>query len=154
MGDKKRKLTYKEQHFVKKFTDYKDSTTFLNATQAANVAYDVNSLKSAAKIGSEKLSKVYIQEAIEKRISTKEQDQQTLTKYVERLDSVLSEEGATTPENAVFIREMRELIKLNGQFRGDFVEKTLNVNVETTLKAINDQFKNMYDTSSGGEGED
>lgn len=132
MKEKKRKLTYKEREFVKNFTNPKDQETFLNATQSAKAAYNAT-LQSAGQIGHVKLKKVEVQEAIKKRISTKDEDQQTITKYVDKLDAILT--GETTPENAVFIREMRELIKLNGQFRGDFVEKTLNLNVNASISA-------------------
>lgn len=141
-------LTYKEKSFISHFTNEKSPETFLNATQSALKAYNVSSAKSAAKIGSTKLAKGEIKDAIERRIATKEEDQQILTRYVDRLDTILRTDGIT-PENSVFIREMRELVKLNGQFRGDFVEKSVNINVETSIEAVNDRFNTLF----GGGGE-
>lgn len=127
----KKKLTDKQKQFVKSYTDPKNKETFLNATQSALSAYNTTP-QTARAIGSEVLANPNVQNEIKKRISTKDEDQQTLTRYVEKLDDLLRDETGITPERTAFIREIRELIKLNGQFRGDFVEKTLNLNVNVS----------------------
>ena len=133
------RLTYKEKQFVKNFTDSKNSETFLNATQSALSSYDAN-YKSASKIGSEKLGKPYIQDAIAKRISTKEQDMESLTKLTDKIEDLIAK-NTFTEENAVFFKalssELRENHKLKGQFRGDFIEKSVNINVNANMQAEN-----------------
>ena len=128
---KKRDLTYKEKAFVSNFTNEKNPETFLNATKSALKAYNTN-YEGARKLGSEKLTKQDIKEAIERKIRTKEDDQHTLQRFTDKLDAQLRD-GTISPENSVLLRELREFIKLQGQFRGDFVEKSMNVNVNVNV---------------------
>ena len=143
---KKGTLTYKEKSFVDNFTNEKNPETFLNATKSALKAYNTN-YDGARKLGSEKLTKQDIKEAIEKKIRTKEDDQGTLQRFTDKLEIQLRD-GSISPENTALLRELREFIKLQGQFRGDFIEKSMNINVNVSAdfsgsadQALNDDDK-------------
>ena len=145
MPKTRRKLTYKEDQFVKNFTNEKNPETFLNATKSALNSYNAT-YNSAGVIASDNLKKTYIQEAIAKRISTKDEDIESLTRLSDRIEEMLSK-NTFSEENATFFKalssELRENHKLKGQFRGDFVEQRINININTTINSLNDASKEI-----------
>lgn len=121
-------LPFKRQQFVKHYTDPK-LPTFGNGSQSVLATYPtVTSPNVAKSMASEILTNPDVVNIIQRKLRTKEEDQDTLQKFVDKLELQLKD-GSITPENNVLLRELREFITLQGKFRGDFVEKSINLNV-------------------------
>ena len=121
----KRKLTNKQKMFVKKYTDANDKETYLNAKQSAIKSYNTSE-SSAGQIGHNLLKKVEVIQAIEKRTLKKEDIQDNLARFTEKIEQAIDN---VTVENVPLLKEFREYNLATAKLNGDLIEKTMNLNV-------------------------
>jgi len=117
--------------FVKKYTDPNDKETYLNAKQSAIKSYNTSE-SSAGQIGHNLLKKVEIIQAIEKRTHKKEDIQDNLARFTEKIEQAID---TVSVENVPLLKEFREYNLASARLNGDLQERMVNIQVNVDRSA-------------------